>query len=55
MRKITRRRVDELGHIILPVEARKLLGLEFREELDIFVHGNEIILKRILKDTMELE
>ncbi|MBQ3901408.1 MAG: AbrB/MazE/SpoVT family DNA-binding domain-containing protein [Clostridia bacterium] len=40
------RRVDELGRIVLPVETRKLMGLETRDGVEIFVEDDRIILKK---------
>ena len=40
------RRVDELGRIVLPVETRKLMGLENRDGVEIFVEDDRIILKK---------
>ena len=40
------RRVDELGRIVLPVETRKLMGLETRDGVEIFMEDDRIILKK---------
>lgn len=40
------RRVDSLGRIVLPAEMRRTMGIENDEELEIYVEGSAIILKR---------
>lgn len=40
------RRLDELGRITLPIELRRTLGCEDRDQLEIFVEGDKIILKK---------
>ena len=40
------RRVDELGRIVLPVELRRNLDIEERDALEIYVDGEQIILKK---------
>ena len=40
------RRVDELGRIVLPIETRKLMGLETRDGVEIFVEDDRIVLKK---------
>lgn len=40
------RRVDELGRIVLPIETRKLMGLEPKDGVEIFVEDDRIILKK---------
>lgn len=40
------RRIDELGRFVLPVELRRTMGIGEREELEIFVDGSAIVLKR---------
>ncbi len=40
------RKVDDLGRIVLPVELRKVLAIEQRDSLEIFVDGNIIMLKK---------
>lgn len=38
--------VDALGRIVIPKETRKVLGIEEREELEIEVIDNKIILNK---------
>lgn len=40
------RKVDELGRIVLPIELRRTLGIEVKDSLEIFVEGQNIILKK---------
>ena len=40
------RKVDELGRIVLPMELRKNLGLNIKDSLEIFVEGDDIILRK---------
>ena len=41
------RKIDELGRIVLPKETRKILDIEEKDALEIYVgDGGEIILKK---------
>ena len=40
------RRVDELGRIVLPIELRRTLDIGEKDALEIFVEGEQIILKK---------
>ncbi|ACB83641.1 AbrB/MazE/SpoVT family DNA-binding domain-containing protein [Natranaerobius thermophilus] len=40
------RRVDELGRIVIPIELRRNLGIEQKDALEIFIEGEQIILKK---------
>jgi len=40
------RKVDELGRIVLPIEMRRTLDIAERDSLEIFVDGDNIILKK---------
>ena len=40
------RRLDELGRITIPMEIRKILHLEERESLQIFVEDDRIVLQK---------
>ena len=40
------RKVDELGRIVLPVELRRTLDISVKDELEIYVDGSSIILKK---------
>lgn len=40
------RRVDELGRIVLPIELRRTLDIAEKDELEIFVDGQVIMLKK---------
>lgn len=40
------RRLDELGRITLPIDARRALHIDLRDEIDISVENDRIILKK---------
>ena len=40
------RKVDELGRIVLPIELRRTLDIVERDELEIYVDGNAVVLKK---------
>ena len=40
------RKIDELGRIVLPIETRRQLDLEPKDGVEIFVHEDQIILKK---------
>lgn len=40
------RKVDELGRIVLPIELRRSLDIADRDELEIFVEGDSVILRK---------
>ncbi len=40
------RKVDELGRIVLPIELRRVLGIEIKDALEIFVDEDYIMLKK---------
>ncbi|WP_039237511.1 AbrB/MazE/SpoVT family DNA-binding domain-containing protein [Clostridium sp. K25] len=40
------RRVDELGRIVIPVELRRTLDIAERDAVEIYVDGEQIILKK---------
>lgn len=40
------KKVDELGRIVLPIELRRNLDIAERDSLEIFVEGEQIILKK---------
>lgn len=40
------RKVDELGRITLPIELRRSLGLGEKDPVEIFIDGDQIILKK---------
>jgi len=40
------RPIDELGRVVIPKELRKVFGIKDRDELEIFVENNMIILKK---------
>lgn len=40
------RRIDETGRIVIPREIRKLLGIVGGDQIEIFTHNNEIVLRK---------
>ncbi len=40
------RRVDELGRIVLPIELRRTLDIVERDELEIYMENDRIILQK---------
>ncbi|MEG2353857.1 MAG: AbrB/MazE/SpoVT family DNA-binding domain-containing protein [Clostridium sp.] len=40
------RKIDELGRIVIPIELRRTLDIEIKDSLEIFVDGEQIILKK---------
>lgn len=40
------RKVDELGRIVLPIELRRNLGIEDGDALEIYMDGENIVLKK---------
>lgn len=39
------RKVDELGRVVIPVELRRLLGIEIKNPLEVYTDEDLIILK----------
>lgn len=40
------RRVDQLGRLVLPMELRRTLDIGEKDALEIFVDGEQIVLKK---------
>lgn len=40
------RKVDELGRIVVPIELRRTMDIAIKDTLEIFVDGDQIILKK---------
>ena len=40
------RKVDELGRIVLPIEMRRTLDISEKDALEIYVDGDNIILRK---------
>ncbi len=40
------RKVDKLGRIVLPVELRKTLGIGDKDDLEIAVDGDQVVLRK---------
>ena len=44
-RKLCTRKIDELGRIVLPQEARTALGIKERQTLDVYIDEDTVFLK----------
>lgn len=42
------RKVDELGRLVIPKELRRTLKIEEKDAVEIFVDGDQIILKKYM-------
>jgi len=42
------RKVDELGRFVLPIEMRRTLDIAEKDELEIYVEGSSVILKKYM-------
>lgn len=42
------RKVDELGRIVLPSELRKVLNINIKDSVEIYVSGESVILKKYI-------
>ncbi len=40
------RKVDSLGRVVLPIELRRILQIDEKDSIEIFVDGDSIILKK---------
>ncbi|MEZ4358220.1 MAG: AbrB/MazE/SpoVT family DNA-binding domain-containing protein [Eubacteriales bacterium] len=40
------RKIDTLGRIVLPIELRRIMGLDIKDPVEIFVSEDSIILKK---------
>lgn len=40
------RKVDELGRVVIPIELRRTLDIAIKDALEIYVDGENIILKK---------
>lgn len=40
------RKVDDLGRIVIPIELRRVLGIDIKDPVEIFVEDDKIILKK---------
>lgn len=41
------KKVDQLGRVVLPMELRKTLNIEEKDPLEIYVEGEQIVLKNM--------
>lgn len=46
MYDLAKRKVDDLGRIVLPVEVRREMGIGLKDELAIYVKDGNIVLKK---------
>ncbi|MGB4218969.1 MAG: AbrB/MazE/SpoVT family DNA-binding domain-containing protein [Bacillota bacterium] len=44
------RKVDELGRVVLPIELRRTLGIAEKDPMEIYVNGEDVILKKYAPD-----
>lgn len=49
------RKVDELGRVVIPVELRRVLGIEERDSLEIYMDGDKVILKKYASTEINIE
>lgn len=40
------KQIDDMGRVVVPKEIKKKMNLENRDYLEVFVNGDEIILKK---------
>lgn len=40
------RKVDELGRIVIPIELRRTMDIDLRDNIEIFMDGENIVLKK---------
>jgi len=40
------RKIDDLGRMVIPIELRKTMSINKKDPMEIFVDGNEIILRK---------
>lgn len=46
------RKVDGLGRVVLPIDLRKSLDIDVKDPLEIYVDGEQIILKKYQPDCL---
>ena len=44
------RKIDELGRIVIPMELRRTLEINEKDPVEIFVDGEEIILRKFISN-----
>lgn len=40
------RKMDELGRVVMPIELRRTLGIKEKDSLEIFIDGENVILRK---------
>lgn len=48
MNYVSKRKIDELGRIVIPIEIRKDLSFGTKDEIDLFIDNSSLILKKSL-------
>lgn len=38
------RKLDSLGRIVLPIELRRVMGIEIKDPIEVYVDGDKIVL-----------
>lgn len=42
------RKIDDLGRIVIPMEIRKLLGINLKDDMEFYINdSNEVVIKRV--------
>ena len=54
MKELCTRKIDELGRIVLPQEARTALGIKPRQSLDVLIEEDSIVIKNTKGPTCAL-
>lgn len=49
------RKVDELGRVVIPIELRRVLNIEERDAVEIYVDDEKIILKKYVSSEVKQE
>lgn len=44
------RKVDQLGRIVIPIELRRMLGIDIGDPLEIFLNDERITLRKYMPD-----
>lgn len=47
------RRVDDLGRIVIPKETRRILGIKESDPMEIFIDGEDIIIRKYKEESEE--
>lgn len=44
--RIAKRKLDELGRVIIPIDFRKKIGLKPYDSVDVYIKGNFILIEK---------